>query len=107
MSVKTGDQKDVYHSDQKKSGRGNNPESRANLKPWKKGISGNPGGRPQKNERFIKALKSYGNKNCVDMDGVIRNDSWSKEVVERIWADAARGNYQAIKLLMDLGSIEP
>ena len=86
-----------------KDGRGKNPASQANLKPFEKGQSGNPGGRQKKNVRFINALKAYGK---LDPESTVNN--WiddgrtnSESVVRRVWKDAVSGDKQAIRLMMD------
>ena len=86
-----------------KDGRGKNPASQANLKPFEKGHSGNPGGRQKKNVRFINALKAYGK---LDPESTVNN--WiddgrtnSESVVRRVWKDAVSGDKQAIRLMMD------
>ena len=40
---------------------GKHPNSLANLKPYKKGVSGNPGGRPEKFRELAKALNKWKN----------------------------------------------
>ena len=86
-----------------KDGRGKNPASQANLKPFEKGHSGNPGGRQKKNVRFINALKAYGK---LDPESTVNN--WiddgrtnSESVIKRVWKDAVSGDKQAIRLMMD------
>ena len=39
--------------------RGKHPNSQANLKPFEKGISGNPSGRPTKHQKFKEALMKH------------------------------------------------
>ena len=99
------------HSEQRDDGRGQNPNSQSNLKPFPKGVSGNPSGRPVKNAKFIEALKLHGEKKPVDMWGEdllgVRSETNHGAVVERVWKDAVEGNYTAIRLLMENGVIEP
>ena len=97
------DNKESSSSTQQKDGRGKNPASQANLKPFEKGYSGNPGGRQKKNVRFINALKAYGK---LDPESTVMNwieDSGtnSESVVRRVWKDAVSGDKQAIRLMMD------
>lgn len=99
--------KNYSSANSKSYGRGKNPASQANLKPFPKGVSGNPSGRPQKNARFIEALKEYGKKKYVNLWGEKQNNSWNKVIIEQIWNDASSGNYKAIRLLIEMGALEP
>ena len=105
------DSKYASHSEQREDGRGQNPVSQSNLKPYPKGVSGNPSGRPVKNAKFIEALKLHGEKKPVDMWGEdllgVRSKTNHGAVVERVWKDAVGGSYTAIRLLMEYGVIEP
>ena len=47
------------------SKRGKHPASPANLKKWKRGESGNPGGRPRKYKRLKESLLQYVNKKDI------------------------------------------
>ena len=101
--VNGGETVDDSTQSSEKDGRGKNPASQANLKPFEKGHSGNPGGRQKKNVRFINALKAYGK---LDPESTVNN--WiddgrtnSESVVRRVWKDAVSGDKQAIRLMMD------
>ena len=48
--------------------RGKHPNSRANLKPFKKGQTGNPKGRPLKYTALKKALKKIGDEEYNEFD---------------------------------------
>ncbi len=96
-------QTDESSQSSENDGRGQNPASKANLKPFQKGQSGNPGGRQKKNVRFINALKAYGK---LDPESTVNN--WiddgrtnSESVVRRVWKDAVSGDKQAIRIMMD------
>ena len=102
--------RNISHSEQRDDGRGQNPTSQANLKPFEKGTSGNPSGRPVKNAKFIEALRKYGYDVPRDIFGDKEPFSQATNnmaVIDQIWKDGKNGNYQAIRLLMELGAIEP
>ena len=90
------DNRFTAHSEQRKDGRGQNPESQANLKPFPKGVSGNPSGKPVKNAKFIEALRQHGEKKPVDMWGEdvlgVRSETNHGAVAERVWKDAVAGS---------------
>jgi len=63
MTTKTDDkQADISLKTEKQYKRGEHPKSQANLQPFEKGISGNPGGRSFRYEQLKKALIKYGEK---------------------------------------------
>ena len=83
-------------------GRGQHPNSKANLNPFPKGVSGNPSGKPKKLERTKEYLDWWGNLTETD------NWSWEKYtnrqiVIKGIWERASRGNRQDIDILLSLG----
>ena len=57
MRTGSSSEQSATYSEQRKDGRGQNPISQANLKPFEKGTSGNPSGRPSKYENLKKVLK--------------------------------------------------
>lgn len=65
-----------------------------NLKPWKKGQSGNPRGRP-KGIDFRKAVEEHAKKNGLDLSLA----TW--EVAEAMRAAALKGDVPAAKLWLD------
>ena len=110
MRPRSSSEQSVTHSEQRKDGRGQNPTSQANLKPFEKGTSGNPSGRPVKNAKFIEALRKYGYDVPRDIFGDKEPFSQATNnmaVIDQIWKDGKNGNYQAIRLLIELGAIEP
>ena len=86
-------------------GRGQHPNSKANLNPFPKGVSGNPSGKPKKLERTKEYLDWWGNLTETD------NWSWEKYtnrqiVIKGIWERASRGNRQDIDILLSLGLLD-
>ena len=99
-------------SEQQGDGRGKSVGTQENLKQYyyPKGVSGNPSGRPVKNAKFIEALRKYGYDVPRDIFGDKEPFSQATNnmaVIDQIWKDGKNGNYQAIRLLMELGAIEP
>ena len=83
--------------------RGEHPNSLKNLKPFPKGISGNPLGRPNKYEKIAKALSLIGSEKRSTYTNKNRRDL----VLETIWDKAEEGNMQFIQLLAWLGCLDP
>ena len=101
--------RNISHSEQRDDGRGQNPTSQANLKPFEKGTSGNPSGRPVKNVKLREALRKYGYDVPRDIFGdkeAFSQATNNMAVIDQIWKDAKNGNYQAIRLLIDYGAID-
>ena len=84
--------------------RGEHPKSQANLKPFPKGMSGNPLGRPHKFVKLAEALKEYSEKH-VKLS-IYGNSTYREEVLERIWYKAKEGDMQCIQLLATLGCLD-
>lgn len=79
----------------KKTGRGKNPKSLANLKLWKAGESGNPSGRPANPESITNLMRLAGD--MVGPDGRTR-----KEVlVEKLWRKAEEGDFRVAEYIVD------
>ena len=84
----------MFKNNGKNFGPGKHPASQANLKKWKSGESGNPGGRPQKYIRLKKSLLQYVNKkdkkHIWDDDAnqykTVESDlTYKEEVLDVIW----------------------
>ena len=84
--------------------KGEHPNSKANLKPFPKGVSGNPLGRPHKFVKLAEALKEYSEKH-VKLS-IYGNSTYREEVLERIWCKAKEGDMQCIQLLAALGCLD-
>ena len=87
--------------------RGEHPNSQSNLRSYKPGQSGNPGGRPLKKEKLARALNEFAN----EIDGAFSLDSEStitnkEKVLRRVWYEAGIGNNYFIKMLSDLGCLD-
>ena len=96
-------------------GKGKNPASQKNLKKWKPGESGNPGGRPRKYNRLKKSLLKYVNKKdkkYIWDDGAnqyktVENDlTYREEVLNVIWNQARKGSLKHIELLAGIGCLD-
>ena len=86
--------------------RGNHPNSQANLKPFEKGVSGNPSGRPSKQVKLKEALMKYGD---IEKNQWGNFNSPSKNLRESVlltvWFEADKGSIQHLKLLAELGCL--
>ena len=89
---------------------GKHPSSLKNLRPFKKGQSGNPGGRVKKYAKLKKALDRWSDKE-------VKYDYWDipteadartlkDQVIFAIWDKARRGNVKCIEILAQLGCLD-
>jgi hypothetical protein len=94
-------------------GRGKHPNSQANLKPYPKGVSGNPEGRKGAYEVLTDALNELGDemtytKDYDSLDWATIEDGTNREkVLETIWSKAKGGDLKFIEILAKLGCLTP
>ena len=84
--------------------RGENENSRKNLKPWKKGESGNPNGRPQGSLNAKSTLEHWLGVKVVTVNPITKEKITAMvldEVTLALIAQARSGNIQAIKEIFD------
>ena len=93
--------------------RGEHPNSLKNLKPFPKGVSGNPLGKPHKYTKLAESLSKLGTKKIImeKWNGSkyerIETDKTNRDVVlERIWSEARAGNIKYVQLLAYLGCLD-
>jgi len=84
--------------------RGEHPKSKANLTPFKEGVSGNPSGRPFKYVNLAKALSRIGKMPPYDFD--FAPPDLRTAVLHKIWHRASEGSIQHIKILAELGCLD-
>ena len=108
-------QTDESSQSSENDGRGQNPASKANLKPFQKGQSGNPGGKYKKSLEFVDALIEHGKKIGIrhqssfttGEEKLIDEGSYNFQVVDNVWQRARQGELPYIKLLHELGVLKP
>ena len=109
------DSSDDQPSPVKKFDHGKNPSSLANLKKWKPGESGNPGGRPTKYKKLADALLPYAQKratkhewdeNLKEYVNIESDDTFREEVLQMIWQRARNGDIKYVELLARLGCLD-
>ena len=85
--------------------RGEHPNSKANLAPFKEDVSGNPSGRPQKFEVLKRVLNEYGNEETLNWNGESQGTR-REQVWKRIWKQAIIGDMKYVQLLAQLGCLD-
>ena len=106
---KTGGKKDESPFIAENHAHGKHPNSLANLKPFEKGVSGNPGGRPEKFCELSKALSKWKNVEMTyDFWDVPPADckTLKDQVHWRIWHKAIHGDNKCIEILAELGCLD-
>tara|TARA_Y100000768_G_scaffold365414_1_gene326690 strand:- start:276 stop:650 length:375 start_codon:yes stop_codon:yes gene_type:complete len=93
--------------------QGSHPNSLKNLKPFPKGVSGNPFGKPHKYTKLAETLSKLGNKKVIieKWNGTkyerVKTDKTNKDVVlDTIWAKAKTGDIKYVQLLAYLGCLD-
>jgi len=92
-----------------KKGRGQHSNSRKNLVPFKKGQSGNPGGRPTKYANLKSALDKWSvDESVPDFlgDPPAHASTMKERVHWRIWYKASQGDTKCIEILAQLGCLD-
>ena len=92
-----------------KKGRGQHSNSRKNLVPFKKGQSGNPGGRPTKYANLKSALDKWSADESVPDflgDPPAHASTMKERVHWRIWYKASQGDTKCIEILAQLGCLD-
>ena len=109
------DSYDVQPSPVKKAEHGRHPNSLANLKPYEKGQSGNPGGRSTKYQKLADALLPYAEKretkhkwndNLEKFENIESEDNYREEVLKMIWKRARNGDIKYVELLARIGCLD-
>ena len=85
--------------------RGEHPNSLKNLKPFPKGVSGNPLGKPLKYENLKRVLNEYGDGETTDWRGKAEGTR-RQQVWERIWKQAIAGDIKYVQFLAYLGCLD-
>ena len=78
--------------------RGNHPRSRANLRPWKPGESGNPSGRPK--TPYRDAHRAIANELVKELR-INPNDTIALAIAKAVAREALKGKIQAAKEAAD------
>ena len=93
--------------------RGEHPNSLKNLKPFPKGVSGNPLGRPHKYTKLAESLSKLGSNkvfeekwNGSEYETIETDKTWKENVLETVWAKARTGDIKFVQLLAYLGCLD-
>ena len=110
MGCKTeGEQDDFSLKTKKSHEHGKHPNSIKNLKPYKKGETGNPGGRPIKYAKMKVALDKWGKEELgFDFWDIPPTSAktMKDQVHWRIWHKAIHGDNKCIEILARLGCLD-
>jgi len=87
--------------------RGEHPNSLKNLKPFPKGVSGNPLGKPHKYKKLADRLNKIGDAEVYDFYGEKpKGYTYREGVLNIIWEKAKSGDIKFIQLLAYLGCLD-
>ena len=86
--------------------RGEHPNSLKNLKPFPKGVSGNPLGKPHKFQKLAERLNKIGDEQALDFMDRPKGYTKSEGVLKKIWEKANKGDIKFIQLLAYLGCLD-
>ena len=86
--------------------RGKHPNSKANLKIWKKGESGNPDGRPHKYTGIKKELMEILDSSPSPWGNALSNDTWRREILEGFLYKAREGSLSHVQFLAEIGCFD-
>ena len=86
--------------------RGEHPNSLKNLKPFPKGVSGNPMGKPHRYQRLAECLNVVGDKEVINYLNEPVGYTYREGVLKKIWEKANQGDIKFIQLLAYLGCLD-
>ena len=102
-----------------------NPNSLKNLKPFVRGVSGNPSGSKKIPDELVGYLKKLGDNHIIKTKEVLTGGkdefgqdafileeydsekTWRYAVIEKIWDKAREGHLEYMKMLAFLGCLNP
>lgn len=79
-----------------------NPRRKENLKPFPKGKSGNPNGRPKTLPSLTKLMAE-----CLGTNDENERNSKAQKIIEALIKQAEKGNTRAAEILLDRGYGKP
>ena len=85
---------------------GRHPNSLANLKPFPKGLSGNPLGRRHRFENLARELDKYADERVTDYYGKDVGYTYREGVLRTIWSKANKGDIKYVQMLAWLGCLD-
>ena len=86
--------------------RGEHPNSLKNLKPFPKGVSGNPLGKPHKFQKLAERLNKIGDEQAIDFMDRPKGFTNREGVYKKVWIKANQGDIKFIQLLTYLGCLD-